>query len=92
VLYVPAVPLTPQNASYVAKQREAFLVGKPPQDFPQGVGEGAFDRKGLVEHIISKEGRKAMGLEEYDVAPQDKGVEGAEKAIQKANQYLGLKA
>ncbi|KAM0369157.1 hypothetical protein ACHAPY_011177 [Fusarium culmorum] len=42
VFYIPSVPLTPSNAQYVAQQRDAFLKGIPPPDFPGGSGESEF--------------------------------------------------
>ncbi|KAJ7503546.1 hypothetical protein B0H11DRAFT_2170795 [Mycena galericulata] len=41
VMYIPSVPLTPANANYIARQRDEFLKGLPPPDFPvatTGVG------------------------------------------------------
>ena len=62
-MYIPAVPHTPQNAAYVARQREAFLRGAPPPDFPQTEGEGAFVGRACAEDVVGAEARRAMGLE-----------------------------
>ncbi|THH09868.1 hypothetical protein EW145_g1713 [Phellinidium pouzarii] len=62
VMYIPAVPLTPQNLSYVARQKESFLRGIPPPDFPKGAGEGSFIGVGKETDVIGEIGRKAMGL------------------------------
>jgi len=62
VMYIPAVPLTPQNQSYIEKQREAFLQGKRPPDFPQGKGEDQFIGVASAEDISVPLGRRAMGL------------------------------
>jgi hypothetical protein len=34
VFYIPACPLTENNARYLVRQREAFLNGNPGPDFP----------------------------------------------------------
>ncbi|TEB05175.1 DUF1479-domain-containing protein, partial [Coprinellus micaceus] len=39
VMYIPAVPKTPMNLAYVARQKECFLQGERPPDFPKGKGE-----------------------------------------------------
>jgi hypothetical protein len=66
VMYIPAVPLTPQNQAYVERQKAAFLQGQRPPDFPKGTGEGEAGYVGIasVDDVISKEGRRAMGLVE----------------------------
>ena len=68
VLYIPSVPLTEANAKYIRDQREQYLAGVPPPDFPGGVGESAFEGKGRTENILSEEGRRALGLAPFDVA------------------------
>ncbi|KAI5124428.1 hypothetical protein M0805_008312 [Coniferiporia weirii] len=62
VLYIPAVPLTPQNLSYVARQKESFIKGIPPPDFPKGAGEGSFVGAGKEADVVGEMARKAMGL------------------------------
>ncbi|KAF8605002.1 DUF1479-domain-containing protein [Ceratobasidium sp. AG-I] len=91
VMYIPAVPLTIANAKYVARQRDAFLAGKPPPDFPQfdGKGETGFARKGLEEHIGSVEGRRAMGLEPFDTLLPGLSV-GEKEALAQANALFGI--
>ncbi|KAK7032721.1 DUF1479-domain-containing protein [Favolaschia claudopus] len=62
VMYIPAVPLTPANAEYVELQKETFLKGVPPPDFPvaiTGVGLMGLAGDNDVEEIL---GRRAMGL------------------------------
>jgi hypothetical protein len=61
-MYIPAVPTTPQNTAYVARQKETFLQGVPPPDFPKTGPEGQFIGAGKDEHVIGTAGRKAMGL------------------------------
>jgi hypothetical protein len=61
-MYIPAVPLTPANARYVEAQKEHFLKGVPPPDFPvatTGVGLVGLASDEDVEEPL---GRKAMGL------------------------------
>jgi hypothetical protein len=59
VLYIPAVPYTPMNAEYVKAERDNFLQGIPPPDFPGGVGESNFVGRGDVEDIMGELGRAA---------------------------------
>lgn len=62
VMYIPAVPLTPQNARYIARQKERFVTGAVPPDFEGGPGEGAFSGRGQDQDVIGEVARKAMGL------------------------------
>jgi hypothetical protein len=68
VLYIPSVPLTGTNAKYIRDQREQYLAGVPPPDFPGGVGESAFVAKGRTSDILTHEGRRAMGLAPFDLS------------------------
>ncbi|KAF9266404.1 DUF1479-domain-containing protein [Marasmius fiardii PR-910] len=63
VMYIPAVPSTPINQAYVEKQRETFLNGVTPPDFPKvEVNEAQLKGIGKADDILSPEGRFAMGL------------------------------
>lgn len=63
VMYIPAVPLTPQNQAYIERQKEAFLQGQRPPDFPRGTGpEAGYIGIATVDDFISREGRRAMGF------------------------------
>ncbi len=62
-MYIPAVPLTPQNISYIQRQKESFLKGASPPDFPISKGENEFTGTAHQEDIMSVLGKKAMGLE-----------------------------
>lgn len=62
VMYIPAVPLTPMNADYVRRQKERFVQGLPPPDFPPGKGESEYAGVGRPEDIDSPVGKQAMGL------------------------------
>ncbi|KAG6904910.1 hypothetical protein DXG01_006269 [Tephrocybe rancida] len=62
VMYIPAVPLTPLNQKYIERQRETFLKGECPPDFPKGPGEASFIGVGKADDILAPAGRRAMGL------------------------------
>ncbi|KAF8071601.1 hypothetical protein FPV67DRAFT_1622090 [Lyophyllum atratum] len=62
VMYIPAVPLTPNNQSYVERQKETFLAGQRPPDFPKGPTEDNFIGIGRADDIVAPIGRRAMGL------------------------------
>ncbi len=62
VLYIPAVPYTPHNNAYIMKQKESFLQGTPPADYPQTGSETTFTGTGKPEDISSSVGRTAMGF------------------------------
>ena len=69
VLYIPACPLTEVNVSYMTRQREAFLEGRPGPDFPGGKGEGEFVGRMRIEDVEEAggvEGLRAAGLEDWD--------------------------
>ena len=61
-MYIPAVPLTPYNAAYIASQKEAFLSGTAPSDFPITPGEGHYQGVGKLNDIDTAIGKRAMGL------------------------------
>ena len=66
VIYIPAMPLTPQNLDYIKRQRDSFLHGFPGPDFPQFEtapkrGESTYVKKGVITDIHSA-GLRAMGL------------------------------
>ncbi|SRR5258708_2398875 len=66
VMYIPAVPLTPQNLDYIKRQRDSFLRGFPGPDFhqfeeAQERGESTYVKKGVITDIQSA-GLRAMGL------------------------------
>jgi len=62
VMYIPAVPCTPQNQAYIEIQKNSFLLKQTPPDFPKGPGEAAFSGVASVDDVASKEGLRAMGL------------------------------
>ncbi|KAJ4242823.1 hypothetical protein NW757_011718 [Fusarium falciforme] len=86
VFYIPSVPLTASNAQYVAQQRDAFLKGIPPPDFPGGSGESEFADRGSTKDILSDSGRLAMGLSPLNTSEATKGKEGL---VSEVNKILG---
>ncbi|KAI5481415.1 hypothetical protein MNV49_004171 [Pseudohyphozyma bogoriensis] len=66
VMYIPAIPLTKNNWTYVAQQREEFLQGVPPSDFPGGDGEQFFTGRATGDDVVGAEARRAMGLDLFD--------------------------
>lgn len=64
VMYIPAVPLTPQNGDYIKRQKENFLQGQRPPDFAKGPGEQEYIGVASISDVLSQEGQRAMGLVE----------------------------
>nr|GAT52483.1 predicted protein [Mycena chlorophos] len=62
VMYIPAVPLTPANKAYLARQVEAFKAGIPPPDFPVATTGKDFVGLGTEADLGGPAGRVAMGL------------------------------
>jgi len=62
VIYIPAVPKTPNNSAYVAKQVETFLAGQNPPDFDKGPEGTTFVGLGADADVKEPIGRVAMGL------------------------------
>jgi len=62
VMYIPAVPLTPQNQAYIERQKTTFLSGACPPDF-SGKGEATFVGVATINDV-GRAGRRAMGLQE----------------------------
>ena len=62
VMYIPAVPVTPQNLEYVKRQKDTFLKGVTAPDFPKTAGEGTFVGVGKEGDIVGETARRAMGL------------------------------
>jgi hypothetical protein len=92
VLYIPACPLTEDNAKYLARQRTNFIAGTPSPDFGGGVGEsehvGRIQVKDM-EGLVSEEANRAMGLKEWD--SEAEGLTPGEKeALDRANKVLGF--
>ncbi|KAF3902359.1 hypothetical protein AA313_de0208805 [Arthrobotrys entomopaga] len=60
VFYIPVVPKCPLNERYIQKQKETFLVGYPPPDFPGGNGEQYHEGRPGAEIIEKVGGQAAM--------------------------------
>ncbi|KAK4330588.1 DUF1479 domain protein [Rhodotorula toruloides] len=91
VLYIPAAPLTKQNATYLAAQRARFEAGKPAPDFPGGAGESQFvgrAGKGDVHKDSGEAGLRALGYAPF--VPQEGETEGGKRVIEEANRILGF--
>ena len=61
-MYIPAMPYTPINAAYVQKQKESFLKGVAPPDFPTNKGEFNHVGVGKEDDIANPIGKRAMGF------------------------------
>ncbi len=91
-MYIPATPLTLANGKYIATQREHFLRGIPPPDFPGGVGESQHVGRIKYENTgkLGKRARQAMGLEEFRVELAEDDAEW--ELLEKCNDILASKA
>lgn len=92
VLYIPACPLTVNNAEFLARQRDAFLHGWPSPDFGGGVGESLHvgrARAEDVERAVGQEGLRAFGLERRDEGEEGLS-QGQRMVLKKANEILGF--
>jgi len=69
VLYIPACPMTEDNAKYLVRQRENFVNGTPSPDFGGGIGESEHVGRIKAEDLhglVGDDGCRAMGLKEWD--------------------------
>lgn len=71
---------------YVAQQRDAFLKGVPPPDFPGGSGESQFVDRATTKDILSDSGRLAMGFSPLSPSETAKGKE---SLVSEVNKILG---
>jgi hypothetical protein len=55
---------------YIAQQRDSFLKGVPPPDFPGGAGESEFTDRAKSEDVLGESGRLAMGLSPLKIDEQ----------------------
>lgn len=92
VLYIPACPMTEDNAKFLARQRDTFVAGTPSPDFGGGVGESEHVGRVGVEDLlklVGDEGARAMGLERWD--SEEAGLAPGERVIlDRANKVLGF--
>jgi hypothetical protein len=81
VMYIPSVPMCDMNVDYIKAQRDAYLVGVPPPDFPGGVGESKHVGKGEVTALKGNAARAAFGFEKF---------QGEGDVVKRANAILGF--
>ncbi|KAF2246683.1 DUF1479-domain-containing protein [Trematosphaeria pertusa] len=92
VLYIPACPLTEDNARYLARQREKFVNGIPSPDFGGGIGEAEHIGRIRAEDmgaLVGDEGCRAMGLKEWDSDAEGLSP-GEREVLDRANKILGF--
>nr|POE79739.1 uncharacterized protein ybiu [Quercus suber] len=92
VLYIPACPLTASNATFLARQRAAFLQGTPCPDFGGGIGESEHvGRPGVkeVEQVAANEGLQAFGLRPWDSDAVGLSA-GQREVMDRSNKILGF--
>jgi len=80
-MYIPSVPLCDMNVDYIKVQKEAFLEGVPPPDFPGGLGESKHVGKGQESSLTEGLARSAFGFAKF---------EGNGGAVRRANAILGM--
>jgi hypothetical protein len=92
VMYIPACPVTEANTHYVQRQRQDFLAGSPPSDFPGGRGETDHVGRATEEHL--KEWADANGLRSFGFArwnSQEENLnQGQRWVLEKSNEVLGF--
>jgi hypothetical protein len=91
-MYIPVCPVTEANAEYMAKQRDSFLAGIPPPDFPGGKGESEHSGRPTVEYLreyIGMDGLRSMGFASMDAAAPGLSV-GEQGVLQQANRTLAF--
>lgn len=92
VLYIPACPMTEDNARYLVRQREKFVNGIPSPDFGGGIGEAEHVGRIRVEDmedLVGEEGCMAMGLKEWDSDAEGLTL-GEREVLDRANKILGF--
>jgi hypothetical protein len=92
VLYIPACPLTEENAQSLARQRDNFVKGTPSPDFGGGIGESEHVGRLKIEdleRLVDDDGLRAAGVKEWDAdAP---GLSAGEmEVLHRANKVLGF--
>ena len=88
VFYIPAAPLCEVNVNYLARQREAFVHGIPPPDFPGGEGESHHLGRATPAEAIELGGGRAMGFEPFSLTSDMSS--GEQEMISQANSILNL--
>jgi hypothetical protein len=81
VMYIPSVPMCDMNVDYIKAQKEAFLQGVPPPDFPGGVRESKHVGRGKENSLSGNIARSAFGFEKF---------QGEGDVVRRANAILGF--
>jgi hypothetical protein len=81
VMYIPSVPLCDMNVDYLKEQKEDFVKGIPPPDFPGGIGESKHVGRGTEESLSGNAARAAFGFEKF---------RGDSEVVKRANAILGF--
>ncbi|UPX13373.1 uncharacterized protein EKO05_0003882 [Ascochyta rabiei] len=92
VLYIPACPMTENNANYLARQREDFVNGTPSPDFGGGIGESEHAGRVKAEdlqQLVSEDGCRAMGIQAWDSDAAGM-IPGQRVILDRANKILGF--
>lgn len=87
VLYIPVAPLCEVNSRYLKNQRAQFLEGRPPPDFPGGIGESSHKNRGRLDDLPNN-GKHSMGCEKFEV--DFRASSGQQAAARTANVVLGF--
>merc|ERR1712232_1442097 len=62
VFYIPSMPVTERNADYIRRQKDRFVQGRTPPDFPPNDSEMNFKGRGTLKDLTTL-GRKMLGFE-----------------------------
>ena len=91
VMYIPACPTTKLNVDCARQQREHFLQGIPPSDFPGGVGESQHIGRGdaaTVMAIAGPEALRSFGFAPFDLAAAK--MKGEADVLKYGNEVMGF--
>lgn len=88
VFYIPAVPLCRLNVEYLRGQRQAFLDGLPPPDFPGGQGESKHIGRATIDDLRRLNGTKPMGFDKFSSRTNRNDIE--KRVLSQANSILGF--
>jgi hypothetical protein len=90
VLYIPTTPMCQRNSEYLKRQRDAFVNGQTPPDFPGNNCEETILDRATVETMNENE-KIGMGFLPFPVDPQPAhSTPGQRLALKQHNEILGL--
>ncbi|CAO3589286.1 unnamed protein product [Absidia cylindrospora] len=94
VLYIPSVPMCQRNSEYLKRQRDAFLNGRTPPDFPGNHCEETIDLRAKVDDMLEQE-KIGMGLLPFPAVSgkqqqQQQATFGQQQAMKQHNDILGF--